>query len=108
MDERPPADQQLPQKDRWPDKCAQGLRRRLVEISGELSGLGPMAFAAKHQLNLEADQLRNQLAVLVGSEMDKANKEWAERAGRKNAQDIDEVEASAIAVVRSHVQSGDR
>lgn len=82
------------------------VRRRLVEISDELAGLDSMAFAEKHALNLEGDQLRNELSEMIGSEMDQANSEWAERAGRKGAQNIDQGEASRAAIVLANAQQG--
>lgn len=82
------------------------IRRRLVQISDELSALDSMAFADKHALNLEADQLRSDLSALIGSDMEQANNEWAERAGRKNAQNPDEDEAAGAGIALANAQQG--
>ena len=56
---------------------------RLVEIDDEMRELADDAFADKHALNLESDELRERLGELVGDDAQAAVDEWAGRAGRK-------------------------
>ena len=58
---------------------------RLVEIDDELRGLADFAFAEKHALNVERDELRAKLRELLGDDAKAAVDDWAERAGRKGA-----------------------
>ena len=75
----------------------QALRARLVEIDDELRALAGDAFAEKHALNLESDELRAQLDEAVGDDAQAAAREWAERAGRKgeHTQDVEQDEGRA-------------
>lgn len=101
QDEPSSQDEESTQIEQPPETDPQDVRRRLVEISDELSGLDPMAFAAKHELNLEADQLRNRLSSLIGSEMEAANREWSDRSGRRGGADSYEDNAARIAVFQA-------
>lgn len=81
------------------------LRTRLVQISDELAVLAPDAFAAKHELNLEADEARRALSELTGDES-AALDAWAERAARKGIPKTDaELHAEAVAQTKGAVGS---
>lgn len=81
------------------------LRMRLVHISDELEALDSMAFAEKHALNLEADEIRNALSELEGDQS-KALNAWAERAGRKGIPHTDaELRAIGQVLARGAVDS---
>ena len=72
------------------------VRRRLVVIADELEELARDDFAAKHRLNLEADELR--LLLAQSSEKDdELLKSWASRAGRKGGHTVD-VQAAKAAI----------
>lgn len=73
---------------------------RLVQIDDELRALPSDAFAEKHELNLETDEIRNALSELEGDQSE-ALKEWTERAGRKGAP-ADDAEQRAAAQVRAN------
>lgn len=77
----------------------QVLFTRLAHISDELGALPPDAFAAKHALNVEADELRSALGEIDGDQSETLA-EWAERAGRKGIPVSDE-EALRVAVVQA-------
>ena len=70
------------------------VRRRLVEISDALHALPADAFEEKHELNLESDELRNMLGVLVGDHSEQLQK-WAGRAATKPPQPSPEEELEA-------------
>lgn len=62
------------------------IRLRLAEISDELAGLAPGDFAAKYQLQLERDQLRDLARVAVDRDADRSTEELsAELAARQAA-----------------------
>ena len=82
------------------------LRLRLVQISDELRALPADAFAEKHELNLEADEVRKALSEYEGDQSEKLN-EWAERAGRKGLVLSDEEQlALAIEQAKGAVRGG--
>lgn len=58
------------------------LRLRLVQISDELGALPDDAFAEKHELNVEADEVRAALREYEGDQSEKLD-EWAKRSARK-------------------------
>ncbi len=74
------------------------IRRRLVELNDELRALADDAFAAKHPLRTEQDQLRSELRAQLGDELGTASDDWAERAGRKGAHSVDEGEQQEAAI----------
>lgn len=61
---------------------SQILKMRLVHISDELRALPSDAFAEKHELNVEADEIRNLLREVEGDQSEMLAK-WAERAAGK-------------------------
>lgn len=70
-------------------ETADELRKRLVELDDEISDLPADEFALRHELLTEADVCRRALLAEVGPEVDAANKEWADRAGRKGEHEVD-------------------
>ncbi len=81
------------------------LRRRLVQIDDEIRALASDAFAEKHELNTEADELRSELAAQLGPAMDAASADWAERAGHKGTHSVNEDEKIAQAGIVSPVDN---
>lgn len=82
------------------------LRMRLVQIDDELRALPSDAFAEKHELNLETDEIRNALSELEGDQSE-ALKEWTERASRKGTPaSQDETWASAIVQAKGNIGAG--
>lgn len=77
---------------------ADELRKRLVEIGDEISGLPADEFALRHELLTEADDCRRALLAEVGPEVDEANKEWADRAGRKGEHEVDHEVLKALTI----------
>jgi hypothetical protein len=71
------------------EPTANDLRKRLVDIDDEIRGLSDDAFARRHELLTESDACRNALFAEVGLDIDKANKEWADRAGHKGEHEVD-------------------
>ncbi|MCP5028418.1 MAG: hypothetical protein GY929_19245 [Actinomycetia bacterium] len=85
---------------------ADSLRQRLVDIDSELRALPADGFARKYELSTESDAVRAQLAELTADDLDDANREWAERAGRKGAHaERDDLERSAR--IASPIEGGD-
>lgn len=70
------------------------LKMRLVHISDELRALPADAFAEKHELNLEADEIRKALSEVEGDQSEALAK-WAERAGRKGIPMTDDEQRAA-------------
>lgn len=65
------------------------LRRRLVEIDDQVRGLQPDAFARKHELLVEGDELRAMLREALKDELESIGHLWAERAGHKGSHYVD-------------------
>ncbi len=75
------------------------IRARLVSISDELRTLAADDFAAKHQLNVEADELRRQLGQFSDGDSE-IQRRWADRSARKGSHTTDDsVEAAKAAIV---------
>ena len=83
---------------------AQILRMRLVHIADELAALDADAFAEKHELNLEADELRRALKEVEGDQSE-ALRGWTERAARKVESKTD-LELAAEGAVRANGGAG--
>ena len=82
------------------------LRMRLVQISDELGALPDDSFAEKHELNVEADEVRAALREYEGDQSEKLN-EWAERAGRKGIPLTDQEQLEqAVVQTRGSVGEG--
>ncbi len=81
------------------------LRQRLVEIDDEVRGLPADAFASKHELLTEADQLRALLGEALEDDLQAIGEEWAERAGRKGTHTVNEDEKIAQAGIPSPVDN---
>jgi hypothetical protein len=64
---------------------AEAIRRRLAEIHAELAALPSDAFAEKHELNTEADQLKQEPRNLMQDRLHDASDEWSNRAARKGS-----------------------
>lgn len=80
---------------------ADSLRHRLAEIHAELAALPPDAFGEKHDLNIEADQLRQAQRDLMQDRLDEASDDWAERAARKGSHTQDEnLDAAKAALIQ--------
>ena len=86
---------------------AEILRMRLVQIDDELRGLPADAFAAKHELNLEADEVRKALAEVEGDQSE-ALDEWNKRSARKSTHEIDPEVAKAVVQTKGSVGDGGR
>ena len=83
----------------------QVLKMRLVHISDELAALASDAFAEKHELNLEADEIRNALSQIEGDQSAVLDR-WAERAGRKGIPKTNEEQlAEGIVVAKGAVHA---
>jgi len=80
---------------------ADELRKRLVEIVDEVDALADDDFARRYQLLSESDACRAALSIADGPASEEAAKEWAERAGRKGAHEIDPEVAKGL--VRANV-----
>lgn len=81
------------------------IRLRLMNIGIELGGLATDNFAGKHALNLEADELRRRLSETSDKD-DELLKSWASRAGKKNAQVVDDNVEFAKALIQSRGEGG--
>ena len=77
---------------------------RLVHIADELAALDADAFAEKHELNLEADELRRALKEVEGNQSE-ALRGWTERAARKVESKTD-LELAAEGAVRANGGAG--
>lgn len=71
------------------EPTANELRKRLVEIDDEIRDLPDDGFKRRHELLTESDSCRNALFAEVGTDIDEANKEWADRAGHKGEHEVD-------------------
>ncbi|MGI9623055.1 MAG: hypothetical protein ACR2PK_09490 [Acidimicrobiales bacterium] len=87
------------------DLSPEMIRERLVELDDELRALPSDAFARKHELNTESDELRRQLAEQLGDDIDDANAGWAERAGHKGTHSVNEGEQIAQAGIASPIDN---
>ncbi len=76
---------------------AEAIRRRLGEIHAELGALPSDAFAEKHELNVEADKLKQKQRDLMQDRLDDASDEWSQRAGHKGSHTQDDQLAGAKA-----------
>lgn len=68
------------------DRTADEIRERLVRVGDEIRSLPGDAYAARHVLRSEADDLRTQLRAVSGDN-DLTAQRWADRAARKAGHD---------------------
>jgi hypothetical protein len=79
------------------------IRSRLVALDDQLRQLPSDAFSQKFELQTEGDELRNQLRLLLESELDEASDAWAECTGRKGTHSVNEEERLAHAsITKAH------
>lgn len=89
-----------------PDDALTAARIRLGEISDETRLLEDDDFRAKHDLNVEADDLRRVLAEGSHKDAEAMLRSWADRSARKNGHTADiELERAKAAIV-SPIEGG--
>lgn len=81
------------------ERSTKEILQRLGEVSEERDALASDDFRGKHRLNLEADELRVELAE-QSSDHEELLKEWAKRAARKSTHSADdEAESAELSIV---------